>query len=645
MIEQANLDQGQRFAQASGHADVGGAGLGDAAGVVVRDDDGRRSVMDGAPYHFARVDAGTIDRAVEQFLEGDDAMARVEESSGEDFLRSVTQVQGEVVGGMAGIADRLRSCQGTGQVTLRQRDDGAQFGALGRADAAHAFERPGVMREQTGETVGFAQNARREGEHVLAAHPGAQEQGQQFGVTQGARAKPQQALAGSVFGGKVGETHDRSFLRGAAVSRAAPTRASARDADSDTIDRKSASENSVAASLEGLRCLLGVSGGIAAYKSADLVRRLRDAGAEVQVVLTENAARFVTAQTFQAVSGRPVRMSLWDESAEAAMGHIELARWAEVILVAPASADLIARLAQGRADDLLSTLCLASEAPLVIAPAMNRVMWSKAATQDNVAQLRARGVRVLGPASGDQACGETGAGRMLEPLQLVAALAELQSATRVLMGRKVLVNAGPTFEDIDPVRFIGNRSSGRMGFAIAEAAAMAGADVTLVAGPVDLATPRGVHRVDVRSARDMHVAVLAALPADAFVATAAVADYRIAAPATQKIKRSAEALTLQLVPNPDIVADIARHAQRPTLVVAFAAETENVVENARGKLARKRVDLVCANRVGADCGFERTDNALDVVAADGEWHWPQAPKTELARRLVELIAQRLGASP
>lgn len=399
----------------------------------------------------------------------------------------------------------------------------------------------------------------------------------------------------------------------------------------------------MSASLQGLRCLLGVSGGIAAYKSADLVRRLRDAGAEVQVVLTENAARFVTAQTFQAVSGRPVRASLWDESAEAAMGHIELARWAEVILVAPASADLIARLAQGQADDLLSTLCLASEASLLIAPAMNRVMWAKPATQANIALLQSRGAIVLGPGSGDQACGETGAGRMWEPLQLVAALAERHAGYRRLAGRKLLVNAGPTFEDIDPVRFIGNRSSGRMGFAIAEAAAAAGAEVTLVAGPVDLATPRGVRRIDVRSARDMHAAVLAALPADAFIATAAVADYRVEQPAAQKIKRSAEALTLQLVPNPDIVAEVARHAQRPALVVAFAAETEHVVENARGKLARKGVDLVCANRVGADCGFERADNALDVVAADGEWHWPQAPKTELARRLVDLVATRLGA--
>jgi phosphopantothenoylcysteine decarboxylase/phosphopantothenate--cysteine ligase len=415
-------------------------------------------------------------------------------------------------------------------------------------------------------------------------------------------------------------------------------------AGSARISRNFASELPVSATLTGLRCLLGVSGGIAAYKSADLVRRLREAGAEVQVVLTANASRFVSAQTFQALSGRTVRSSLWDEAAEAAMGHIELARWAEVILVAPASADLLARLAHGRADDLLSTVCLASQATLLLAPAMNHVMWAHAATQANVQQLIARGATMLGPDSGDQACGEVGVGRMREPTAIVAALVAQRQVAAALAGKRVLVNAGPTFEDIDPVRFIGNRSSGRMGFAIAAAAARAGAEVTLIAGPVDLATPSGVARIDVRSARDMHAAVFAALPADVFIATAAVADYRVAVPATQKIKRSDADLNLALIPNADIVADVARDARRPALVVAFAAETENVVENARGKLLRKNVDLVCANRVGVDgCGFESPDNALDVVSRDGEWHWAQAPKTELAQRLVELIAQRLRA--
>ncbi|MFI4970499.1 MAG: bifunctional phosphopantothenoylcysteine decarboxylase/phosphopantothenate--cysteine ligase CoaBC, partial [Lysobacterales bacterium] len=290
--------------------------------------------------------------------------------------------------------------------------------------------------------------------------------------------------------------------------------------------------------LAGTRVLLGVSGGIAAYKAAELVRRLGDAGAEVHVVLTENAARFVTALTFQALSGHPVRTSLWDESAEAAMGHIELARWADEVLIAPASADLIARLAQGAADDLLTTLCLATAATVSVAPAMNQQMWAHAATQANLGVLRERGVRIFGPGSGSQACGEFGAGRLLEPGRLVAELTAARGP-RELAGLRFLVSAGPTYEDIDPVRFIGNRSSGRMGFAIAEAAMQAGAVVTLVAGPVALATPRDVTRIDVRSAREMRAAVLArAAQSDVFVSAAAVGDYRPQAVAAQKLKKS-----------------------------------------------------------------------------------------------------------
>lgn len=276
--------------------------------------------------------------------------------------------------------------------------------------------------------------------------------------------------------------------------------------------------------LAGQRILLGVTAGIAAYKAADLVRRLRDAGAEVQVVMTEGATHFVGPTTFQALSGRPVRTGLWDEAAEAAMSHIELARWATRILVAPASADFVARLAHGFANDLLATLCLATDAPIAIAPAMNRLMWSNPATQANIDILRARGVAIFGPAEGDQACGEVGAGRMLEPLELVASLARSGKGGR-LVGRRLLISAGPTFEDLDPVRFIGNRSSGKMGFALAAEAMAMGADVTLVAGPVSLATPAGAHRIDVRRALEMREAVLAALPGqDAYIGTAAVAD-------------------------------------------------------------------------------------------------------------------------
>jgi phosphopantothenoylcysteine decarboxylase/phosphopantothenate--cysteine ligase len=395
--------------------------------------------------------------------------------------------------------------------------------------------------------------------------------------------------------------------------------------------------------LAGQRILLGVSGGIAAYKAADLVRRLQDAGADVQVAMTEGATQFVGATTFQALSGHPVRHSLWDAAAEAAMGHIELARWATRILIAPASADVIARLAHGLANDLLSTLCLASEAPLAVVPAMNRAMWAHAATQANIATLRARGVAVLGPAQGDQACGEFGAGRMLEPLQIVEALAALASGE--LRGRRLLISAGPTFEDLDPVRFLGNRSSGKMGFALAAEAAAMGAEVTLVAGPVNLPTPAGVHRIDVRRALEMRAAVLAALPGqDAYIGTAAVADYMPADTAAHKIKKTGETLTLELRRTPDILAEVATHPQRPRCVVGFAAETQHLAEYARGKLRDKHLDLIAGNEIGrAGLGFESDHNALSVFSVDAVRELGPAPKTRLARELLELIAQRLEA--
>ena len=396
--------------------------------------------------------------------------------------------------------------------------------------------------------------------------------------------------------------------------------------------------------LAGLRVLLGVSGGIAAYKGAELVRRLRDAGAQVRVVLTANAARFVTALTFQALSGHPVRTSLWDDAAEAAMGHIELARWADEVLIAPASADLIARLAQGHADDLLSTLCLACAAPLSIAPAMNQQMWAHAATQANLARLRERGVRVFGPGVGEQACGDVGSGRLLEPVEIVEALVATR-APRVLVGTRVLVSAGPTFEDIDPVRFIGNRSSGRMGFAIAAAARDAGAQVTLVAGPVNLSTPAGIERVDVRSAQQMHAAVLArAAGADVFISTAAVGDFRPEAVACQKLKKADRdsGLTLNLVQNPDILAEVAALPRRP-FVVGFAAETHDVEAYAQAKLERKKLDLIAANQVGNGCGFERDDNALLLLWPGGRQELATASKLTLARDLVAHIAQLRAA--
>ncbi|MEI2780802.1 MAG: bifunctional phosphopantothenoylcysteine decarboxylase/phosphopantothenate--cysteine ligase CoaBC [Candidatus Competibacter sp.] len=413
------------------------------------------------------------------------------------------------------------------------------------------------------------------------------------------------------------------------------------------------------------RILLGVTGGIAAYKSADLVRRLREIGAEIQVAMTPAATAFVAPLTFQAVSGRPVHTELLDANAEAGMGHIELARWADLILIAPATADFLARLAHGMANDLLSTLCLATDQPIAVAPAMNRLMWQNIATQDNCRLLARRGVKIWGPGVGEQACGEIGAGRMLEPVELcnhvVAQIgarddaAELQAELPIversptspltphdLQGLTVLLTAGPTREALDPVRFISNRSTGRMGFAVAEAAAAAGARVVLISGPVTLKTPAGVERIDVESAVEMREAVMErAHQADIFIATAAVADYRAANPAEQKIKKTRDALTLELVRNPDILAEVAALRSHRPFTVGFAAETHDVLRYAEDKRRRKNLDMIAANQVGvAGSGFESEQNELHVLWEGGERVLPLADKTLLGQQLMALIAER-----
>lgn len=387
------------------------------------------------------------------------------------------------------------------------------------------------------------------------------------------------------------------------------------------------------------RIVVGVSGGVAAYKSPDIVRRLREAGAEVQVVMTAGAQRFITPLTLQAVSGRPVRSELWDMAAEHAMGHIELGRWAELVLIAPATAGFIAHLAQGLAVDLLGTLCLATEAPVVLAPAMNWAMWQNSATQDNVRRLRERGLHLLGPVEGELAEGELGMGRMLEPAAIVAALAK--DVSRPLQGVKVLVTAGPTREPIDPVRYVSNRSSGKMGYAVARAAAEAGAEVTLVSGPVHLATPRDVRRVDVETAAEMHAAVMREVDAARiFIAAAAVADYAPGKRAAQKIKkRGAPTLAIAMQKTPDILAEVTRRRQRP-YTVGFAAETEQLEKHAREKLDKKHLDLVAANLVGGGRGFDRDDNRLTVYWKGGAEELGQASKLDLARHLIKLIAER-----
>ncbi len=398
--------------------------------------------------------------------------------------------------------------------------------------------------------------------------------------------------------------------------------------------------------LQGRHIVLGLSGGIACYKAAELTRGLIKAGATVQVVMSEAAEQFITAVTMQALSNRSVYTSQWDAREPNAMAHINLTRHADAVLIAPASADLMAKLAQGRADDLLSLMCLArpiERCPLLLAPAMNREMWAHPATQRNVALLRADGATLLGPGNGDQACGEIGDGRMLEADELVEELVAFL-APKVLAGQRLLITAGPTFEPIDPVRGITNLSSGKMGFAIARAAREAGAEVTLVAGPVHLPTPRGVRRVDVQTAQQMYDAVVPnAAQYSVFVATAAVADWRPASLSDQKIKKNGSkvAPTFELTENPDILAAVAQLPDRP-YCVGFAAESHDLLKHAREKLSRKNVPLIVGNLGPAT--FGRDDNALVLVDAKGHRDIPQADKLTLARALVNEIAQRLNSS-
>ena len=394
--------------------------------------------------------------------------------------------------------------------------------------------------------------------------------------------------------------------------------------------------------LAGRRIIVGVSGGIAAYKSAELVRRLRQSGAEVRVVMTSGAKAFITPLTMQALSGNVVYGDLMDPSAEAAMGHIELARWADAVLIAPASANLLARMANGMADDLLSTLCLATQAPMFVAPAMNHAMWNNEATQANIERLQQRGVKMLGPAVGEQACGENGMGRMLEPDELVALLRR-HWQNGELSGYHVLVSAGPTREAIDPVRYISNRSSGKMGYAVAEAAVQAGASVVLVSGPVALSAPKGVTLVVVETAAQMSQAVQqAAISSDIFVSVAAVADYRPSGVADRKIKKQSSSMTIALEPTDDILAQVAGCDHAP-FMVGFAAETHNLEQHAKDKLIRKGVNMVAANLVGEGLGFDTDENSLSIFWQGGSKKIERANKTVVAQQLISVIAERYHA--
>ena len=392
-----------------------------------------------------------------------------------------------------------------------------------------------------------------------------------------------------------------------------------------------------------MNVLLGISGGIAAYKTPELVRRLRERGAEVQIVMTTSANEFVTETALQAVSGRPVRSNLWDKEAEASMSHIELARWADIVLIAPATAEIIARLASGGASDLLTTVCLATEAPVAIAPAMNRVMWANAAVQSNIDTLAERGVKILGPDSGSQACGEVGEGRMLDPDDIAAIVCGptlVNNEDKQLSGKTVVITAGPTREPIDPVRFITNRSSGKMGYAMANAALELGARVILISGPTSIAAPGGADVHQVETAQEMYEATHKYIGgADIFIGAAAVSDYRPADMQQQKIKKNDDTMSIELVRSEDILASVAALDDRP-FTVGFAAETEKLKEHALGKLERKRLDMIVANQVGGGKGFDADQNAASVFWKDGEQQFEITDKTELAHDLLKLIAER-----
>lgn len=393
--------------------------------------------------------------------------------------------------------------------------------------------------------------------------------------------------------------------------------------------------------LNGKRIVVGITGGIAAYKTIEFIRLLRKAEAEVRVVLTPAAAEFVTPLTLQAISGNAVAQSLLDPQAELAMGHIELAKWADAIVIAPASADFIARFTVGMANDLLSTLCLATSAPIFLAPAMNQQMYRQAITQQNLTALSSRGVQLIGPNSGFQACGDVGAGRMSEPSEIFSALSDFFAQNQDLAGIHVAITAGPTREPIDPVRYISNHSSGKMGFAIADAFAKRGATVTLISGPVNLPTPQNVTRINVISAQEMwQVALESAVKNQLFIGCAAVADYRVAEVAEQKIKKSGDEMAIKLVKNPDIIADVGHLKENRPFTVGFAAETQNVADYAKDKLQRKKLDMICANDVSGGQVFNADDNALQLFWQDGQKTLALQSKADLAKDLVNEIMAR-----
>ena len=628
VVQQPDIQQGQRIFQPSRDGLVRQARFTHARWVIVRRDKRGGAVPQGLLGHHPWVDGGAVDGAVEQFLVRDDAMAGVQEQAGEHFVRVITQHGFQVLLGQVGTLEGTAAPDSLTKVAFRQFEHSHQLAAFCRPQARLLLQGIVLRLQKAAQAPKAGQQLLRDLHDRPACGAGAEQNGQQFGIAKCADPQCSQLFPRHEL------LHGQSVMVRNVFRYGKMTRL-------DVSYRFGSNRPDGIGTMNAKRIVLGVTGGIAAYKSADLVRRLQDAGAEVRVVMTRGAQAFVTPLTFQAVSGNPVHTNLLDEHAEAGMGHIELARWADQVLVAPATADFMARLAHGLADDLLTTLCLATAAPLTLAPAMNRHMWSNPATVANRDILETRGVRLLGPGEGSQACGESGPGRILEPAELAEAL--IGSAVQSLSGRRVLVTAGPTHEDLDPVRFIGNRSSGRMGFAVAAAAARAGAEVILVAGPVQLESPQGVERRDVRSAREMHAEVMAAASSmDVFIGVAAVADYRPADPAPEKIKKGSGGMEVSLVANPDIIADVAALENSP-FTVGFAAETEKLEEHALDKLSRKRLDMIAANRVGQEgTGFEVGENEILLLSGNEKKPLGRGSKQKLAELLVEEIAARIN---
>ena len=612
MIEKPDVDQFESRFQAPRDAFVGLAGLGDATRMVVGENDGRGVHGQRLLDDFARVHRGAVYRAAKQLVEAQHSVAVVEEQAAEQLMAEMPHAGFQKALRICGAADRLADGECFKVEAPCQLGHGLYRGGAAPADTAAAGEVCRAGAEYLPQAAKSLQKV--PGDIRVRCDSGANDIREQFNVAT--------VLVVDVFHSTILSRPEYRYKQ------------SIWDGRPDSLSI-----------IRNMNIVLGISGGIAAYKAPDLVRRLRERGAEVQIVMTASAEEFVTETALQAVAGRPLRSNLWDKDAEAAMSHIELARWADLVLIAPSTAEVMARIASGAAPDLLTTICLATEAPIALAPAMNHVMWSNPATQANRGVLEQRGIHILGPDVGSQACGETGAGRMLDPDTIAATVFTLTSGKGEgrFEGKRVVITAGPTREPIDPVRYITNRSSGKMGYALARAVAAQGANVTVISGPVNIAEPAGVELVRVQTAEEMYEATHAAISdADIFIAAAAVADYRPASAAEQKIKKNNEEMRIELVRCPDILASVGRLDDAP-FTVGFAAETEKVVEYACGKLEKKKLDMIVANRVGSDCGFDRDDNAATVLWKGGKRSFPTTSKADLARELVELIADRFYA--